>query len=234
MRCPMSKKRGTHVKKNAPSLRAEQAAMKKLRPPVQPPPPPAVNFYGIAVTVGSEGGEVLHERAAEVEWETLTSGGEILPVEVRGLCVRLKWLTENDPNCLGIAAPQVGAGVRVFTVQNAEGKADCWINPVLRPKDDAVRLGEWEGCFSLPDERVYVERWSAVVVSGMNEHGDEVEVSYAGRVARAAQHEMDHIDGVLITAHGKPEPVRGDVIATEKETGVVAAAELRRELAKRG
>lgn len=232
----MSKRRGTqHLKKNAPSLRAERDERRRrereYRASKQPPPAEqvTVNFYELALVDGEEGSEILHERASAVEMGT---GDPEAAMHVLAICNQLVWLTEHDPNCLGIAAPQVRQALRIMSVKGRAG-VSVWINPVIEPTAGAVRVSEWEGCFSLPDKRVYVERWSSVRVRGMNERGEFTEATFAGRAARAAQHELDHLDGTLISDHGKVEPVRGDVIDTGAKIDVADAAELRAEISKR-
>jgi peptide deformylase len=95
----------------------------------------------------------------------------------------------------GLAAPQIGVGLRVFTWY-VDGEVGHLVNP------DVVAVGEDtqdgpEGCLSIPDLRYDCRRHLHVVASGWNEHGDPVRVEGSELLARAIQHETDHLDGVL-------------------------------------
>ena len=95
----------------------------------------------------------------------------------------------------GLAAPQIGVGLRVFTWY-VDGEVGHLVNP------DVVAVGEGtqdgpEGCLSIPDLRYDCRRHLHVVASGWNEHGDPVRVEGSELLARAIQHETDHLDGVL-------------------------------------
>lgn len=191
----MSKKRGTQHLKRKPRGVAE----------VRPPVPPPVNFYEMALTVEKDIAGTLRVAAERVD---------VITPRVAEICARLVWVTRHDPNCAGIAAPQVGVRLRIFTVKDSEKRVSCWINPEIEPRSDALLVAEFEGCFSLPDKRVRIARHSAVVVRGLAPTGKMAERSFYGTAARAAQHEMDHLNGVLISDHGELRPVPGDVIAT--------------------
>lgn len=99
----------------------------------------------------------------------------------------------------GLAAPQVGVSKRVIVMDAGYG-LKSYINPVIRARGDEVRTVD-EGCLSLPGIRVDVSRPSRIVVSAMNENGDTVEVEAEGLLARVFQHEIDHINGILIIDH---------------------------------
>lgn len=190
----MSKKRG-------------RQHLKRWTQPPQPPPLKRVDFYDIALTVDTPTGKKLRERAAEVEEITQ---------EIFELCSRLLWVTERDRQCLGIAAPQVGAWVRIFTVKqrkdtSRDGPGDriyCFVNPTVEPASGALSSSETEGCYSMPGRKVLVERRTAVIVRGLSPDGSRIEVKLIGQAARAAQHEMDHLDGILIDHYGETLPVQ--------------------------
>ncbi len=108
-------------------------------------------------------------------------------------------------NGAGLAAPQIGVGLRVviFGVKanprypDAEEVPDTvLINPELMPLSDAMEEG-WEGCLSVPGMRGWVPRWSELRYSGCDETGRRFERSVAGFHARVVQHECDHLDGIL-------------------------------------
>ncbi len=94
----------------------------------------------------------------------------------------------------GLAAPQVGVGLRVFT-WHVEGETGHLVNPSLALSDE-TQDGP-EGCLSLPDLTFDCRRALSVVAKGFNMHGDPVVVEGSDLLARAIQHETDHLDGVL-------------------------------------
>lgn len=95
----------------------------------------------------------------------------------------------------GLAAPQIGVGLRVFTwfVDDEFGHL---VNPELTFPDTETQLG-LEGCLSIPDLSWDCTRYLNVVARGMNMHGEPVSVSGSDLLARCIQHETDHLDGIL-------------------------------------
>ena len=96
----------------------------------------------------------------------------------------------------GLAAPQIGVGLRVFTYHIDDDEHGHLINPELSFPDEEQQDGE-EGCLSIPGYRWDCRRHLHVVASGWNMHGDPVRVEGSELLARAVQHETDHLDGVL-------------------------------------
>jgi peptide deformylase len=105
----------------------------------------------------------------------------------------------------GLAAPQIGVGLRVviFGVNvnprypDVEPVPDTvLINPVITPLGDAMEEG-WEGCLSVPGLRGWVPRHARVRYQGMDERGQAFERIVEGFHARVVQHECDHLDGIL-------------------------------------
>ena len=100
---------------------------------------------------------------------------------------------------IGLAAPQIGVPLRVcvidLTVGKRGGEVITLINPVLVERD-GLQLEE-EGCLSVPGFQATVPRPSRVVVKGQDVEGKEVVVEGTGLLARALQHELDHLDGRL-------------------------------------
>jgi len=94
----------------------------------------------------------------------------------------------------GLAAPQIGVGLRVFT-WNVDGEVGHLINPSLSLSEE-IQDGP-EGCLSLPDLTFDCRRALSVVASGFNMYGDPVRIEGSELLARAIQHETDHLDGVL-------------------------------------
>ncbi len=95
---------------------------------------------------------------------------------------------------LGLAAPQIGVGLRVFTY-NVDDVVGHLINPVLKLSGDQ-EIDE-EGCLSFPGLQYPTERAHGVVATGFDMHGEPVTVQGAGQLARCVQHETDHLDGIL-------------------------------------
>ena len=102
--------------------------------------------------------------------------------------------TMMDAPGVGLAAPQIGVSLRVFTywVDDVVGHL---INPSLDLSDEE-ELGE-EGCLSLPGLTFDTMRALRVVAKGMNMHGEPVVIEGSELLARCVQHETDHLDGIL-------------------------------------
>ena len=96
---------------------------------------------------------------------------------------------------VGFAAPQVGASIRIILVDGEEDGLIVLINPVIVKSEGEVV--EEEGCLSIPDIYSHVKRSSKVTVKALNENGDPIEITKEGLTARALQHEIDHLDGIL-------------------------------------
>ena len=100
---------------------------------------------------------------------------------------------------VGLAAPQIGVPLRAFvidlSVAKRPGSLIEVVNPVLE-SCDGIQLEE-EGCLSLPGFNATVVRPSRAVVRGQDRNGEPVTIEGAGLLARALQHEIDHLDGAL-------------------------------------
>jgi peptide deformylase len=108
-------------------------------------------------------------------------------------------LTETmlDAPGAGLAANQIGVPLRVCVVKGDENQIWGLVNPVI-VKTAGTQVG-YEGCLSKPGWVGEVERFESVVVKGLNRHGKEVRIKSTGFTARAFQHELDHLDGILFT-----------------------------------
>ena len=102
--------------------------------------------------------------------------------------------TMLDAPGAGLAAPQIGVGLRVFT-WNVDGEVGHLVNPSLQLSDD-TQDGP-EGCLSLPELTYDCLRALSVVASGFTMHGEPITVTGSELLARAIQHETDHLDGIL-------------------------------------
>jgi peptide deformylase len=102
--------------------------------------------------------------------------------------------TMLDAPGAGLAAPQIGVGLRAFT-WNVDGEVGHLINPSL---DLSAELQDGpEGCLSLPELTYDCKRALSLVAKGINMYGDPVVIEGTELLARAIQHETDHLDGVL-------------------------------------
>ena len=119
---------------------------------------------------------------------------------------------------VGLAAPQIGLGIRLFIVDGtpfaedadtdpkAKGMEDfkkVFINPIIE-EEKGEQWGFTEGCLSIPTIREEVFRKEEVTISYYDENWNLKEESFDGYRARIVQHEYDHVDGVLFTDHLSP------------------------------
>ena len=108
----------------------------------------------------------------------------------------VKDLTDTmlDAPGAGLAAPQIGVGLRVFT-WNVDGELGHLVNPELSLSEE-TQDGD-EGCLSIPDLVFPCTRSLQVVARGFDMHGEPVTIEGSDLLARAIQHETDHLDGIL-------------------------------------
>jgi len=137
---------------------------------------------------------ILKSRAREVDIVDDTT--------LRDL-VRLMAETMHAESGVGLAAPQVGVDKRVI-VFDVDERLAALCNPVITEFSDETALDD-EGCLSLPGVTVPVERSVRVVCTGRTIEGDEVTLEAEELLARVLQHEIDHLDGVIILDRCPPE-----------------------------
>jgi len=109
--------------------------------------------------------------------------------------------TMHEYHGVGLAAPQVHEGLRLFVAvldddPDSESEATVVINPDIIPNAPDKREG-WEGCLSIPDIRGMVPRFTDITVLALDRRGKKIELKLKDFSARVAQHETDHLDGVL-------------------------------------
>ncbi|MBU8539816.1 peptide deformylase [Falsiroseomonas tokyonensis] len=104
--------------------------------------------------------------------------------------------TMEDASGLGLAAPQVHVGLRLFVWRGGAGNILALINPEIEPVGEEMEEG-WEGCLSIPGLRGAVPRAARIRFRGFDIEGRLMEGEAAGLAARVIQHETDHLDGVL-------------------------------------
>ena len=113
--------------------------------------------------------------------------------------------TMLDAGAAGLAAPQLGVSLRVFTY-NVDGVVGHLVNPDLHLGDEEET--EPEGCLSFPGLRFDTPRAVQVVARGWSVFGEPVTVEGTHLLARAVQHETDHLDGILFVDRLDPEQRR--------------------------
>ena len=104
----------------------------------------------------------------------------------------------KDANGLGLAATQIGVLRRVFVFQpDPEEPAVALVNPRLADGSEE-KIGDEEGCLSLQGVVIPVDRHERITVEASDPDGNDVKLELEGLPARVAQHELDHLDGILI------------------------------------
>ena len=109
--------------------------------------------------------------------------------------------TMHEYTGVGLAAPQVHAGLRLFVAlleEDPDSKTTptVVINPEIVP-NSAARQEGWEGCLSIPDIRGMVPRFTDITVKALDRNGRPFDLRLTKFAARVAQHETDHLDGTL-------------------------------------
>jgi peptide deformylase len=118
---------------------------------------------------------------------------------IRKVSEEIKTLIKNmfetmyEANGVGLAAPQVGVGKRLFVIDVGDHEPFALVNPVL--EKGWREIEDSEGCLSVPGVYMPVKRFEKVRFSGRNEKDRAVTIEATGLLARALQHELDHLDG---------------------------------------
>jgi peptide deformylase len=160
------------------------------------------------------GDPVLRMRATEVE---------SFDDDLRRLVERMVGLMQ-DARGVGLAGTQVGTVQRLFVFQaTEEDEPRPVVNPVL-VKASEVKVTETEGCLSLQGVTVPVERAARVALEGKDENGADIRLELEEHAARVVQHELDHLDGILIIDRTTPEARREalGILRPEPILGVTA------------
>jgi peptide deformylase len=139
--------------------------------------------------------EILRKPAEEVESVT---------DEVRGLCSDMIE-TMRAAHGVGLAANQVGVALRIVAVDTGSDKESAPV-AVINPKIVSLEGEEVaeEGCLSIPGYYETVKRAKKALVRGITVDGGDFRIECSGIVARAFQHELDHLEGVLFIDHLSP------------------------------
>lgn len=176
------------------------------------------------------GDPVLRKRAEEIE-----KGADVKPL------AQDMFETMEAAHGIGLAAPQIGKGIRMFVVdgtslEDEPGMEDfrkVFVNAeIVEEEGEAVEIEE--GCLSIPNIREKVGRPSTVRIHYFDENWNEFEETYTGMKARIIQHEYDHIEGVLFLDYLTPLKKRllkrklSDISKGEVDTEYRILAPLRR------
>jgi len=131
------------------------------------------------------GEPVLREKALPVK--------EITP-EILNLIKDMAETMYADSGA-GLAAPQVGVLKRIIVIDEDKEGLMVLVNPeIIKSEGEVI---DEEGCLSIPGIYSDVKRSSKVTVKALNENGDQIEITKEGLTARALQHEIDHLNGIL-------------------------------------
>jgi len=106
----------------------------------------------------------------------------------------LETLIAHKEGCVGMAANMIGVSKRIIAFDN-EGKYEIMLNPIIIKKSEPYTAEE--GCLSLTGKRS-AKRWKNIKVQYMNEKMQTRYKSYSGWTAQIIQHEMDHLEGIII------------------------------------
>ena len=138
-----------------------------------------------------------------------TPGEEIVEFDddLRAL-VEDMWETMYHAEGIGLAAPQIGVSLRLCVVDvhvedDPDGGPVALVNPVIADAGNKIDKAP-EGCLSIPGLEEVVSRPARVTVTGFDPDGEPLEVHAEGLLARALQHEIDHLDGVLFIDRVSP------------------------------
>lgn len=152
------------------------------------------NRYFIGMKVVKLGDPILRQKAIPLPEVT---------DETRAL-IREMFETMEKEDGVGLAAPQIGLGIRLFVVKADDGVERAFINPQIIETSTETSVYE-EGCLSVPKNYEDVVRPARVVVQALNERGRRFTLEADGFLARVIQHENDHLDGILFIDRIAPD-----------------------------
>lgn len=142
---------------------------------------------------------VVRLPAPVLKWTSAAVGDEL----DAQLAADLVDTMQASPACVGLAAPQIGVGRRAMVVDVTKHPKTTTCHGLIVLFDPVIVSNEGrevgrEGCMSVPDLTANVARATSVVVGGITPEGEERVIETDGFEARALQHEVDHLDGLLI------------------------------------
>lgn len=131
---------------------------------------------------------ILRQKARQVNQIT---------AEIKRLILDMIETVQTDDDAIGLAAPQVGQSLRIIIIKSDEQPL-ALINPVIKKTSRRQTILE-EGCLSLPEISVPVRRPRKVAIEALNIDGQLIKIKAKDFLAHIIQHEIDHLDGILIT-----------------------------------
>lgn len=148
----------------------------------------------MVLEITKEPAKVLREPSREVESVEITTAK---------MTKLITDMTETmfAANGIGIAAPQVGVGIRTIVVLGPDGPLTVF-NPEIIKKSLRTTPSE-EGCLSVPKKYGTVKRYRSLTVTGLNEKGETFKTKFNGMTAIIFQHEIDHLNGTLFIDKAK-------------------------------
>lgn len=135
----------------------------------------------------------IETRIWNLQWISRAVKAEDNPAELANIMFRVL----REHRAQGLAAVQVGRRLRLIVLLNEPGTPICLVNPLITKSKGSVVADE--GCLSLPGEIVPVPRPRRVTIEGLNQYMKPVRYRLEGIRARRACHELDHLNGKLIT-----------------------------------
>lgn len=137
---------------------------------------------------------------------------------------------ERDPEGAGLAAPQIGVSKQICVVRKFEFDPEnpeeekvtdhILINPKIIKASKEKEIGI-EGCLSVPDIYGHVERPKKIKMTALDEAGEEIQINASGFFARAIQHEIDHLNGILFIDKVIGETVKGEQLDSFYEKSAI-------------
>lgn len=155
------------------------------------------------VTITSPNAEILRQKAMAVK---------SVNKQVQALFEEMIQIMDAHKG-VGLSAPQIGLSLRLIVAELQSGHGPerqviALANPVIHGKTTQEEE-EDEGCLSLPGVQVKVARPYGILITGLNRHGKLIMREFRSRAARIIQHEIDHLNGMLITDHEPKEVLAG-------------------------
>lgn len=167
------------------------------------------------ISIAVEGEGVISQRAQEVK--------NVFGSDVQDTIHRL-FAVMDETGAMGFAAPQIHIPFRIFVfssyphVNHEEAPLigrTVVINPVILTQENPEKI--WEKCYSLPDIRGFVPRYSRIVVSYESDDGNKIDrQTLEGFPAHLFEHEFDHLEGMLYRGRVKPEDITIDIVTEAK------------------
>ncbi|WP_030851089.1 peptide deformylase [Streptomyces sp. NRRL S-475] len=176
---------------------------------------------GLPLTIVAAGDPVLRQGTERYD-------GQLGPALLARFVEALRVTMRAAPG-VGLAAPQVGVGLRIAVIEDpapvpeevrlARGRVPqpfrVLVNPAYEPVGDP-RAAFFEGCLSVPGWQAVVARHAQVRLTGQDEHGQALDEVFEGWPARIVQHETDHLDGVLYLDRAEPRSLSSNLAMAER------------------